>query len=267
VKVAPLLQNAQAHARITGQLRAKRHLAIVLAAVAGAVDAIGYLTLFHLFTAHMSGNTVALATHLGRSEWAEALRRGFTIFVFAGGVAIGRLLTRAARTRGIRSSFTIIFGMEALVLIAFMLIGSTMTPGSLERGTLRYFVLASLPALSMGVQNATLRCVGGHTVRTTFITGMLTSLVDQLVRLAFSGRPSPAPRPLARLTLLAAIWSTYLTAAIAASALESSVHFWSVLVPVGGLIVAMMIDTRRWHALAAMRRRSSQARPPRKHPK
>ena len=39
--------------------REKAWLAVLLAWVAGCVDAVGYLMLFHLFTAHMSGNSAA----------------------------------------------------------------------------------------------------------------------------------------------------------------------------------------------------------------
>ncbi len=50
------------------QKRALEALALVLASVAGGVDAIGWLTLDHLFTAHMSGNTVNMTVHVALGD-------------------------------------------------------------------------------------------------------------------------------------------------------------------------------------------------------
>ena len=78
----------------------QRALAVALAWVAGYVDAVGYILLFGLFTAHMSGNTVRLGVDLGRGDASEALARAVPIGVFVIGVALGTLLVElAARDR------------------------------------------------------------------------------------------------------------------------------------------------------------------------
>jgi uncharacterized membrane protein YoaK (UPF0700 family) len=43
--------------------RANQGLIVLLAFTGGWVDAVGYLVLLHLFTGHMSGNTIALTVH------------------------------------------------------------------------------------------------------------------------------------------------------------------------------------------------------------
>jgi len=48
-------------------------IALSLAIIGGFVDAVGYLALFRLFTAHMRGNTVAGGADLAQQEWSEAV--------------------------------------------------------------------------------------------------------------------------------------------------------------------------------------------------
>ncbi len=49
-------------------VRALTWLALLLAGVAGGVDAIGWLTLDGICVAHMSGNTVGVTTHVTLGE-------------------------------------------------------------------------------------------------------------------------------------------------------------------------------------------------------
>src|SRR5690349_6360434 len=71
-------------------------LAVSLAWVAGFVDAVGYVSLFRLFIAHMSGNSAAMGAHFGQGEWGEAFYRAFPIPVFVLGVIAGAALHEAA---------------------------------------------------------------------------------------------------------------------------------------------------------------------------
>lgn len=58
------------------------HLALILAWMAGFVDATGFITLSHVFTSHMSGNTVAAAAHFGASQWQSIWHRVVPIPMF-----------------------------------------------------------------------------------------------------------------------------------------------------------------------------------------
>ena len=53
------------------QMREVGIAVLILAFTAGFVDAVGYIVLFQIFTAHMSGNTVAMCVHFSRQNWAE----------------------------------------------------------------------------------------------------------------------------------------------------------------------------------------------------
>ena len=67
-------------------------LAGVLAALAGMVDAIGYLRLGHLFVSFMSGNSTQLAVAVGRGDLTEACIITELIAPFVLGAAAGRCL-------------------------------------------------------------------------------------------------------------------------------------------------------------------------------
>ena len=83
--------------------REKAWLALLLAGVAGAVDAVGYLLLLHLFTAHMSGNSVAMGLSIGQTQWQTALLRAIPIPLFVFGVALGTAVIEIAIRQRIRS--------------------------------------------------------------------------------------------------------------------------------------------------------------------
>lgn len=127
--------------------REQAWVAILLAWIGGAVDAIGYVALFHLFTAHMSGNSVAMGAHLGREEWPEAFRRMFPIPVFVLGCALGGIVTELAGRRGARSVFAPALVLEASLLVAFMICGSTdFSDGAVRANPAwKFYLLAALP--------------------------------------------------------------------------------------------------------------------------
>jgi uncharacterized membrane protein YoaK (UPF0700 family) len=240
----------------------KAWVAVLLACVAGAVDAVGYLTLFHLFTAHMSGNSVAMGAHLGRQEWGEAFRRMFPIPVFVLGVTLGGGVTELAGRRGVRSVFSPALGLEMALLAAFMLFGG----GDFYEGAVRadpawkFYALAALPAAAMGVQSATLRRVGGRTVRTTYITGLLTNLTEEGVAFLFwfldharpprerrgAGTLRVLPRPSARrAALLGGVYGGYVSGAVLGSVAELRWSLLSLLLPLCGLAVVVGCDLVR----------------------
>jgi len=79
--------------------RPRRILACAIAALAGYVDAIGYLSVGGYFVSFMSGNTTRLATDLAR-DTRLALTPLLLISGFVGGVAISRaLVAKAGRLR------------------------------------------------------------------------------------------------------------------------------------------------------------------------
>jgi uncharacterized membrane protein YoaK (UPF0700 family) len=207
--------------------------AIVLAVVGGWVDAVGFLTLFGLFTAHVSGNTARFGVELGRGDVAAALTYGVPVFVFFAAVAVGAALCAARRDRG-HASLAPLLLTEAALVATFMVIGTLLRDGGdLTPRSLVYYGLAVAAVAAMGLQTASLRETAGVPVHTTFMTGMVTSLAEELVRAVRRDQPS-APH---RARVHGALLGAYLAGAVGGSALESAWALWSLAVPVAALVV------------------------------
>ena len=171
----------------TPQVSEKAWLALVLALTAGCVDAVSYLVLWKVFTAHMSGNSVASVVSAGTGERLHALHRAFAIPMFVLGVAVGAALSEMLARSGVRRVFTVAVTLEAGLLLVVLLWGGSFLQDNVvpAEPAWRFYLLVALATLAMGVQNATLRRVGGVTVRTTYISGMLTNFAEQSVQYLF----------------------------------------------------------------------------------
>lgn len=245
------------------RVREKAALAIVLSWVAGLVDAIGYLTLFHLFTAHMSGNSVATGVALGQGGWAMALRRATPIPLFVVGVMLGAALVEAAARRGLRSTLSVALAPVVALLVAFMTLGTVLLRDTTVRPdtTWQFYLLVALPTLAMGCQNAALRRVGGRYVRITYVTGMLTNLAEQAVvflywlrdrtrgrgirRLALALRLAPRRPAFVHGALYGGIWLGYILGAIVGGVSDMRWALRALLIPLCSLALVIALDLVR----------------------
>jgi len=154
-------------------------LAICLSALAGYVDALGFLKLNGFFVSFMSGNSTRLAVGLARG-WPAAATAAGLITVFVAGVVLGSLLGHAARTRrrpavlgGVASLLALAAGLNAL-------------------GAPRAAVVAM--GLAMGAENAVFEEDGEVRIGLTYMTGTLVK-VGQRVATALRGGPAMAWAP------------------------------------------------------------------------
>jgi uncharacterized membrane protein YoaK (UPF0700 family) len=206
----------------------------LLALSAGCVDAVGFLLLFGIFTAHLSGDTTHLAVDVGSGEFGhDALARLAVLVVFVVGVVVGVAVIAAKATwrRGL-------LVVEVACLVALMVIGAV----SIDSGTLTndsgvFYVLVVLAAVSMGLQSAYLRRESGASVHTTFITGMLTALAEDGVAW-YRDRSDTAARR--RVAIHGGIWVGYLAGGIAGAALALEWDFWALALPVLLLLVVFV---------------------------
>jgi uncharacterized membrane protein YoaK (UPF0700 family) len=187
---------------------------MALALVGGCVDAVGYITLLGVFIAHMSGNSAAMGAHFGQGKTAAGLARAAPIPLFVIGVGGGAMLIEVLARRGVRSTAAVVLGLEATLLFAVMLLGdASLTHGvvAAQKGW-TFYALVVLAATAMGLQTSALRRLAGQTVRTTFVTGMLTHLGEEAAKFVLpSSRPSASA---SRLRILALVWVCYAAGAI-----------------------------------------------------
>jgi len=128
-------------------------LAGLLAALAGFVDATGYLHLSGLFVSYMSGNSTQLAIALGQGDLGEAGTIAELVALFVLGAAAGQVL---AGFTGKWHLTWVLIGVAILLAIAGAL-GNSPEP----------------MVLAMGALNAAMHRAGSIPVSLTFVTGVL----------------------------------------------------------------------------------------------
>ncbi|RXD05186.1 DUF1275 domain-containing protein [Sphingomonas sp. UV9] len=152
----------------------QRLLAIGLAALAGFVDALGFLKLGGLFVSFMSGNSTRLAAGL-TGVVPGSLFAGALIAAFVGGVMAGETVGRLAGRRRKQA-------VLAFVLVALAIAAATATHDN-------DLVLAPLlMAVAMGSANAVFQRDGEVSVGVTYMTGTLVKIGQHLTA-ALAGGP------------------------------------------------------------------------------
>lgn len=208
-------------------------VALVLSAIAGSVDGIGYLLLAKIFTSHMSGNTVAMTIYVASRNWHEAWRHFAPILIFFLGILAGLAVVDSMTRVKFSRAFSVIAGLEVVLLAAFC---------ALARPPHQWMVV--WPAAAMGLQNAMLRRVGHHSVRTTFITGMLTNTAQGIVEAVAAAfdRSSELRKKLADAAFYGAILLCFAAGGISGAFLDGRYGSNALLLPIFALCVLIFFD-------------------------
>jgi uncharacterized membrane protein YoaK (UPF0700 family) len=147
-------------------------LACALSALAGYVDAIGFLHLGGLFVSFMSGNSTRMGVSLAEGQWSSALESLGLIALFVVGAAAGSLIVLGHGTN--RQPWVLL--AEALLLAA----------GALAHAFGLSNVAVGAIVLAMGLENAVFQIRGGGGLGLTYVTGALVK-VGQLAAAALRG--------------------------------------------------------------------------------
>ncbi|WP_051711072.1 YoaK family protein [Andreprevotia chitinilytica] len=155
--------------------------ASALALVAGYVDTLGFVALFGLFTAHVTGNFVLIGSELAKPGHGVLLKLlVFPAFILA--VALSRLISLHYERRA-RSPVRLLLMLEAVLLLAFMAAGMQAAPIA-SPGTPMAIIAGLAGAMAMGIQNGLGRLALAKLTPTTVMTGNVTQLVIDLVDMA-----------------------------------------------------------------------------------
>lgn len=151
---------------------------LLLTALAGYVDALGFVRLGGLYTSFMSGNTTQLAVLGAQVELHRMVLPAILIVAFLTGSVLGSGLAILVPPRWTTPA---VLAYEALLILAGLGLGLQ----SPELGLAAFFV-----AVAMGSQNAVLAQVTGFRAGTTFVTGALFSLGQKIAQaLTRTGNP------------------------------------------------------------------------------
>jgi uncharacterized membrane protein YoaK (UPF0700 family) len=157
-------------------------LPAVLSVIAGSVDAIGFLGLGGLFTAHVTGNLVILAAHLVSGSGALVASM-LSVPVFVAALGLTRLLAGALERIGFASLRPLLL-LQLLLLVGFLILGVSAGPRIDADAPIA--VLAGMLGVSaMAVQNAlvqiSLKGAPSTAVMTTNITRFMMDVGDAML--------------------------------------------------------------------------------------
>ena len=145
-------------------------LSFGLAFVGGYGDAASFV-LAKTFTGHVTGNLVLAAIAVAALDWRAALGHLSAIVTFLMGIFLSVAIARPLKTWPSWRLLPTIMGIEVILIVAASLaLASDLAHGA---GIFVMFV-----SLALGLQNGAFRRAGGISVHTTYLTGMITSLIS-----------------------------------------------------------------------------------------
>lgn len=160
---------------------------------AGYVDTLGFIALFGLFTAHVTGNFVLLGASLADPGQIPSLLKILAFPAFIIGIAAARLLVAGCERRGAdahRPSYL----LQLVLLAGFMVCGMLSEPVARDLQPLA-MAAGLFGAAAMGAHSAASKLLLAHLAPTSMMTGNVTQLViDTVDRLRGVGDAATAAR-------------------------------------------------------------------------
>jgi len=160
--------------RLIGRSRspdADRHLGCFLAAMAGAINAVGFGVVGQ-YTSHMTGMVSTFGEHLVGGDGGAALAAGIAIAAFLSGAACCTVMVHHARHRGLHSEFALPLLLESSLIFVVALTGLE----DVAFARLHTWATICTLTFAMGLQNALITKISRGEIRTTHVTGIVTDL-------------------------------------------------------------------------------------------
>lgn len=222
------------------------------------MDIVGYITVYHMFVAHMTGTTVKLGTKLAIAAWPDAAKSATVLLSFVLGAIAGRAVIEAGNRRKLRTVASVTLLAEAALILTFLLLHAFL-PELWQRPEppLQIVCLSlALLAAAMGLQTATLTRIGPLTIHTTFVTGMLNKLAQAISEWSFwfhdewrkgarffqIWRQSKRNSAFQNAVLMSAIWFSYLVGSVAGTWMSSRWSARALCLPIAALVLAALVD-------------------------
>lgn len=136
----------------------------VLAAIAGAINAVGFLAAQHQALSHLSGIVTNLGTEIARADWRLAGHAFLAIAFFFLGCVLSGVIIRHSTLHAGRRYGVALMGESVLLLASAYFFRHGFPAG------------AYLATMACGLQNAMATSYSGAVVRTTHVTGIVTDL-------------------------------------------------------------------------------------------
>lgn len=165
------------------RIRTKEHpslaLNVALSFVAGYVDTVGFIALFGLFTAHITGNLVLLGAEMATPEHSFPLLKMLALPAFLVGVALAAMFTSLCRIHA-WNALRFLCLMEVMLLAAFIFAG--LIAGPLEENVSAAAALTGcIAAVTMGMHSACGCLLLPNLAPTTMMTGNVTQCMIEFI--------------------------------------------------------------------------------------
>ena len=205
-----------------------------LAFIGGYADAASFLTA-HTFTGHLTGNCVLAAVSFGTQEWHLALDRLLAVVAFLGGILSSLTLSRLLPVCLRGSSLLFAMFVElALIGTAFLFLWNHVNN--------EWFILCM--CLALGIQNDALRKTNKVSIHSTYMTGMVTTLMQKgfsylLPDRTLEGKTQTDSASTA-IHVLAPMWISFIVGAVAGAVVVACFH------ALGLLGIALLLGLLIW---------------------
>ncbi len=217
--------------------------ASLLSLVAGYVDVVGFIALFGLFTAHVTGNFVMLGVELAHSTSGVAAKL-LALPVFIVSVASTKIAIDAMQARG-RPPLPPLLAAQCALLTLFMLAGYMASPIT-SPDMPAAIATGMLGVAAMAIQNTQSRIVLTDHVPTTIMTGNSTQAIIDLVEV-IHGPPDKAAAAKNRLRKMVPAIAAFAGGAMAGAYAYVLASFWCLAEPIA-ILLALACSYRRMQA-------------------
>ena len=241
----------------TPRFRWESSRGVVLAAVGGYLDTVGFMMLSGLFVNHVTGNIILAAAEPGRASLPEIVMFPVFFIMVVVGTALAGIVERFRPSLGIPVALT----AEALFLGLFLLLGTRLFPRPGASGLLAEIVVGAAGVSAMAIQTAVTR-LAGYLFPTNMVTGTMTVLGMDTAGMLFRLHTSATEREMIRRRArqYARVVLGFAVGAVLAAVVTSFVNFWAAAVPLGVIALAarheflVALDAQPRHVAISRRR-------------
>lgn len=213
-------------------------LVVLLSFVGGYVDTFGFIALFGLFTAHITGNLVLMGAMIVHPMQGGLLKLlAFPAFLLA--VAASRVIVLDYEQQQ-QSPLKVLFALQAILLTGFMIAG-LMAPYPLESDKAVAAILAGMfGAAAMAIQATGSRTTLSSIVHTSMMTGNVTHIFINIVDIVYSKNAELKQRACESLKQMVPAVSAFFFGAIAAAIGYIYFSYWSLCLPILLLLILLL---------------------------
>lgn len=168
-------------------VRADLHMGVLLAAVAGALNAGGFLAVGQ-YTSHMTGMVSMFADQVVLHDIELAVVALVSWLAFLAGAACTAIVVNHSQRQGVQNIYARPVLIEAACVLVFGSFGGTLRTHAFADVSLAIIMLC----FAMGLQNALITKISNAAIRTTHVTGLTTDLGIELGKLFYWNRKGQA---------------------------------------------------------------------------